>query len=200
MDTAFDYIEVHFRIKHCPGIHLENTYKHFIKNKTFKRVIVSLETSGGEHIHGQVSISPSDITLRTLKENIRNYIKELYPTAKGNKCLYVKEISNTKQSIKYVLKEGNFLYYGFTQKYIQQLYKLSTNKENLKDKIVTNEENLLLGKITYPQFCIEYIQIKIDHNQRINKTHLQGYFNLYKLKSGETSVRQFWENNFLSYY
>lgn len=192
-DEFFQYpCEYSIRIKHVDGLDLERTFK-FFEDPVFSRVLLSLEKSGGEHIHGHLSMDNIWATPKDAKDFITGFIKKIYPDAKGNKCLYVKEVLKKKRNIQYVLKEGTYLYRGFSQKFIETMDKCSLKKERLKEKILENEENLLSKRIDYHRFCINYIQIKVDHGQNLYNNHIKAYFNRFDIISGNTTAAEYYE-------
>lgn len=184
-----------FRIACVDGLSLDNV---FLGLKDEYPVL--LVSSEGEekkfHIHGVAAMplldSGDDFT-----GTVRLSIKKVFPTAKGNKCLYVKKSKDKKQLLKYTLKEGTFKYQGFSKILIDKLFQLSCNKENLNKKIQDNEEDLLMHTISYSRFVVRHLEIIVSHNQNIYCNHVKSYFNKMRLKSGDISYRQFAEENFL---
>lgn len=171
------------RIKHVQSLELQRTLTFF--SDKCKYVLVSMEEGKGKegtHIHGLISGE-----FETTAQVVRTWIKELYPDAKGNKCLYVSLVKNVKQTSKYTLKEGKFLYKGFNQPYIRTMLACSNKKESIAAKIAQNEENLLSGAIFFETFVINYLIIKVEHGQNIYDSHIMAYCNRLRLKSGETS-------------
>lgn len=199
--TIYEYIDdevlqknimIAFRISRVKNLSLDSTFQHF--SSKYKYVVVSLEgEQKTEHIHGVIA-NPSITT-----DEVRDYIRELYPDAKGNKCLYTKESMDKKQLLKYTLKEGQFLFSGFRKEFIENMVILSSVKENLNKKIQTNEEELLLGHITYKKFVTNHLEIIVQHNQNLYINHLKAYFFKMRLKSGDVSFVHFAENYFLDY-
>lgn len=176
------------RIKHVQSLELQRTLI-FFSDKSCKYVLVSMEEgkgTEGTHIHGLISGESS-----TTAQDVRNWIKELYPDAKGNKCLYVSLVKNVKQTTKYTLKEGKFLYKGFNQPFIRTMLACSNKKESIASKITQNEEDLLSNKIHYNQFVTNYLQIKVDHGQNIYNSHIKAYCTRFMLKSGTITYRQY---------
>lgn len=176
------------RIKNVKKLKIQKTYD-FLKQH-YKYIIISLEgtpNTSTEHIHLLLGQN------ETSTKNVRAHIKEVYPDAKGNKCLSVSEVSDVKQCSKYTLKEGNYLYQGFTPEFIRTMSKCSNKKEHLKEKIQENEEKLLSEQITYRNFCINYLKIKVDHGQNISHNHVRSYFNRFKLKSGTMTYEDYYD-------
>lgn len=195
------------RISRVQELNLDRTFDYFKRMTTVPgkgpdpRYIPSLLFSeeglnGTHHIHGVVAFDNSRIPEKP-EEYLRNIIKEMYPDAKGNRCLYVKRSQEPKQLMKYTLKEGNYRYMGFRKSLINRMVLCSSKKENLKQKVRENEERLLSSEISYEKFVEEHLLIMVSHNQNIYINHVKSYFNKMQLKSGDISVRMFIEKYFL---
>lgn len=193
------HTHIAFRVKHVPDLELKKTLIHLKEKYTY--ILLSLESSGGQHIHGQVSVKiPPSVTKKSEVDKVRQLLKDLYPTAQGNKCLYTRQVKLARQSAKYILKEGDYVYNGYSKEYVDTLYRCSTKKENLKLKVQKNEDNLISGKILFEEFAIRYIEIKVMHGQNLYNNHIQSYFNRYLLKSGQKSYLDYYNEHFVSNY
>ena len=127
-----------FRIKNVKHINLDNTFKFLNKKKKNKYLLLSLEDGqgpNGVHIHGM--IGNNHITT----QKVREYIKKMYPDAKGNKCLSVTIVKDVKQMSKYILKEGKYQYKGFDADFIRTMHKCSNKKEKIAEKIHQMKKN-----------------------------------------------------------
>lgn len=182
-----------FRIKNLPDIDLDKTYDGF---KSFKYSLLSLEGMGkyadpekDKHIHGLVSSEDRGPVVDT--------IKKIYPDCKGNKCYSVSLVKDVKQCAKYTLKEGHYKYSGFTNEFIRSMYRSSSKKENLKNKVSENEQHLLDKTIHFEVFAIRYLRIKVEHNQNINNSHVISYLNKMMLKSSTITYEDYY-SRFLS--
>lgn len=200
--TLYDYkverlqeqVTVMFRLKHTKEAETMSLTEFFEKlSGTYKNLLVCEETSGGRHFQGL--ITGPQIT----SNEVRETLKVISPKAKGNKCLYSKEVVLFKQAVKYNVKEGKYLYQGFPREFVLNMEKSSNKKENLKQKILDNEEQLLSGKYDFHTFGVKYIQIKVDHGQNLYNNHVQSYFNRMKVKSGFITASDYYENYFLDY-
>jgi len=155
-------------------------------------MLISLEQgsdSQGIHIHGMVSKDDDKVDSSV----IRSWIKEVFPDAIGNKCLSVTIVKDVKQCAKYTLKEGDYKYKGFDAEFIRTMLKTSNKKENLKKKIIDNEESLLSKEITFQQFKQNYIIIKVDHGQDLYNSRIKAYFNRFLIKSEQMSAEEYVE-------
>lgn len=108
-------------------------------------------------------------------DDIRKIIKDTYPKCIGNKCLYIKAGRDKTQLAKYTVKEGKFCFNGFTQKYIDEVFKTSSAKTDLKKEITDNEDDYILGRKTLDEFTEEYILIKARHDQPLYMNHIEAY-------------------------
>lgn len=177
-----------FRISKLSDLELDTTFNHMKSH--YKWLVISQETNPSLHLHGVIGINRPD-TDKQEKARIRSVIQSLYPKAVGNKHLYTANVLKKKQIFKYTLKEGNFVHQGFTNEFITDMFKTSTPKENLGDKVKQNEEQFLLGKITFQDFKENYVKIKVEHNQRLYPNHIRAYFNIFMLKSGNMTIEDY---------
>jgi len=182
-----------FRIKRVKDLNLDKTMKAF--KPAYRQILLSLEGRGKYanetkdlHIHGLVC---GDDRVPLVK-----LIKSIYPDAIGNKCYSVSVVRDVKQCVKYTLKEGMYLQKGFPEEFIRVMYRTSTNKENVKAKVASNEEDLVSGDITYKEFSINYMKIKVCHGQNIYTAHIRAYLHRMALDSGEMSYDDYFEENF----
>lgn len=124
-------------------------------------------------------------------EQIREIIKKSYPDCVGNKCLYIKACKDKKQLAKYTLKEGKYVYKGFDPKFIEDTFKCSKQKTDLKKDITDNEDNLILGRITDVQFVEKYIRIKVAHDQPLYTNHIRAYVLKMLIKADKIGARAY---------
>lgn len=182
-----------FRVSKVPGLCIESLW-HYLEDD-YDGLVISSEKHPIQHLHGIVMINSRLVDMEEEQINLRKKIKLCYPSAKGNKNLYTAKVRSIKQCFKYTLKEGDFKYKGFVKSYVEEMFLLSVPKDSLADKILENEENLLLKKIDFEQFKMNYIQIKVDHNQNLYVNHIRSYFYRFYVKSGAISTLEF-----LNYY
>lgn len=171
------------RIAKVEGLSMDTTFD-FFKSR-FEKIVVSSEGDGrGFHLHLML-VGPAT------KKEILAMITELYPTAKGNKCKYVKLAENVNQLLKYTLKEGSYRYSGFTEEFIKDMFKLSKPKTDLKLHIIELEDKLLTGKITFSQFGIQHIHLKVTHGQNLYDSHIIAYFKRMAIACGEREEEEY---------
>lgn len=164
------------RLAKIEEMSLERTYLGF--EKFYSKFIVA-EEGTGIGVHQHIVLSTKSEVQRT---EIVDIIKDIYPDAKGNKCLYVQEAKKKKQLLKYTIKEGCFRYCGFTKDYVDQLLLLSQPKTSMKQDLKDLEESLLLSQITFSQFVDGFLRWKIKYNQPIYMTHIEAYLRKMYLK------------------
>lgn len=115
-------------------------------------------------------------------EQLRQIIKKTYPECSGNKCLYIKPSRDKKQLAKYTLKEGKYTYKGFDEKYIQEMFKCSKPKTDLKKDIADNEDDYIMDRKDLNQFIESYLLIKATHDQPIYMNHIESYIRKIMIK------------------
>lgn len=106
---------------------------------------------------------------------IRNLIKTTYPDCATNKCIYIKLCVTKTGLAKYTLKEGEYIYQGFSKQFIDDTFKCSKPKTDLKKDITENEDNYILDKICDSEFIKRYISLKVRHDQPLYMNHIEAY-------------------------
>lgn len=192
-----EHLMISFRIT-FKDLSLETTYNYLINHYPY--VLVSEEgLSTKLHHHGIVCMAHTDKSIRSVKDTLRQHLKTCYKELYGNQSIYIRESENKKQLLKYTLKEGSYLYKGFSSSLIEIYETLSTKKENIKQKIIDNEENLITHSINFEQFGIRYLEIQVTHGNNIYNHQIKAYLNRFQLLSGDISYDEYFSNNFLRY-
>lgn len=165
---------------------LEKTYNLFNYSSKF---IVSEEGDGDNTRIHQHILLVTDETSDKIKERIR----EVYPTAKGNKCIYLKPSKDKRQLAKYTVKEGNYKYKGFTEEYILNTFKCSKAKTDLKKDIHKLEDDYVLGNIRSHEFLEKFIELKVKHDQPLYTNHIKAYMMKMMIRSGNATAHNYSE-------
>lgn len=151
------------------------------------RYIISTEGDGDNtRIHHHIILVTEETS-----DQIKLRIREVYPTAKGNKCLYCKPSKDKTQLAKYTLKEGNYVYKGFTDKFIADTFKLSTNKTDRKKDLISLEEAYIMENLTSSQFLEQYILYKVKYDQPLYSNHIQAYMMKMMIRANKLSVQSY---------
>lgn len=160
---------------------LEKTYKLF---NHYDKFIVSEEGDGlNTRLHHHIILVTTESS-----DQIKDKIREVYPDAKGNKCIYCKPSRDKRQLAKYTVKEGNYKYKGFSDKFIEEAFLVSNPKTNLSTEINELEEQYILHKIESQEFLEKYILIKTKHNQPLYSNHIKSYMMKMMIKAGRASA------------
>jgi len=149
--------------------------------------IVSEEVSKKGKLHQHWVICAPGLS----HEKITNYIKEWYPDAKGNKCIAIREARNPKQLIKYTLKDNNFIFKGFSKKFIDTSLKLSYSTSKMKDEFSKLNDRVKLKEITYDEYCTKYMEYKVKHEQPIYENHIIANYRRVAIALGEVDGNQY---------
>lgn len=159
----------------------------------YDRVLMAQEVSnkGVYHIHGVVNGDNRDKLYECVSQIL---------TIKGNKQYSIQLVKDSKQMLKYTLKEGDYSVKGFPPDLINLMYRLSNKKEDVKKKVSQLEEELLIGRISLPNFMTKYIKIQIDHGQNIYDQHNKAYFNRMCLKSGHWDYAEYVGKKYGEYF
>lgn len=149
--------------------------------------IVSEEISKTGKVHQHWVICEAGLT----HEKITDMIKEWFPDAKGNKCLAVRIARNPKQLIKYTLKDNNFIFKGFSKKFIDTSLKLSYSTSKMKDEFSRLNDRVKLKEITYDEYCTKYMEYKVKHEQPIYENHIIANYRRVAIALGEVDGNQY---------
>lgn len=169
------------RLSTFDGLDLETTRRMFAAF----RYVISEEGDGiSTKYHQHIILDYSGTA-----QEIRQLVKQTYPNCSGNSHIYVKACNDKKQLMKYTLKEGKYCYQGFSKKFIEDSFKCSKQKTDLKKEINANEDNLILGKIDEYDFAETYLRIKVSHDQPIYLNHVRAYLLKQYLKSGHRKYK-----------
>lgn len=140
------------------------------------------------HVQGVLGYEESEKSLEDLSDDIKELFKK---PNKHNAHMYCQFVSDRKSAIKYNLKEGDYIYKGFSKGMIEDFKKCAYKKEKLRQKLVENEDNLLTKKIDFNTFQDRYIQIHADYNKPINRNKTNDKYNLMMLRAGVMTARQY---------
>lgn len=184
IDECFNELEIWWavRLSSFDKLSLETTQQML---SPFK-YIISEEGDGITTKYHQHIILVCDLDT----EGVRALVKKTYPDCQGNKCIYIKACRDKKQLAKYTLKEGNYVYKGFSKKYIDETFKCAKPKTDLKKDMTENEDNYILDKITDSQFVQRYIDLKVKHDQPLYMNHIEAYVRKMVCKKDPKKVKE----------
>lgn len=166
---------------------IEKTFKHFEK---YNKYIISQEGDDlNTRIHQHILLETEE-----LRDDIAKHIRHLYPDAIGNKGIYIRPSRDKMQLAKYTLKEGNYLYKGFSEKFINEKFKCSKAKTDLKKDITALEDKLILREIHIEKFIKEFIELKVKYDQPLYVNHIRAYCLKMAVKSGAYTSDQLAQN------
>lgn len=170
-----------FHIRLTLKSELENIID-FIETSITKKYIICDELT---HYHclAETQMSKKEI-VRVIKEKLN---------LKGNADFSVIKAKSKQQLKKYILKDGNYKYKGFTDEEIKLLRKQSFKKGIDKLQIVLEgyEIEYYNGDISFTQFGERYIQLKIEYNQNIHGNHVKAYLTKIKMKKNPDCIREY---------
>lgn len=163
---------------------LNKTYDLF---NSYDKFIVSEEGDGDNtRLHHHILLVTTENA-----EQIKERIRVVYPTAKGNKSIYTRPSRDKRQLAKYTIKEGNYKYKGFSETYIQNTFKCAIAKTDLKKDITKLEDQLILGEIGFTLFLEKYVDLKVKHDQPLYTNHIKAYGMKMAVRSGVMSSRDY---------
>lgn len=198
--------EIFFSQAKC--YHIRITLEELDMHQTFKilsdiaqYLIVSEEYSKEGKLHQHILFGADESVDNTNPGGVRDIIRcriyNCYPVLKDfkqdkhnmNKYYSIKEAKNKTQLKKYVLKEGNYLYKGFTKEDIDINFKLSFTQDS-KKRFNEIREQLIKGQITLEQYAEEYIKAKAVAEQNIYMNHVVAHVLTMGVKIGEIDSKK----------
>lgn len=177
------------RLSHIDGLNLDQVFNHF--SPMVQRLIVSMEGEEGSttapHIHMLIKQNGME------KDQIKEELKKLYPTLSGNRQFMIKKADSPSQLLKYTVKEGEFKYKGFTSQFIATATFLSRPKTNMKDEFRKLQDKVRLKQITFSNYILEYIKLKVKHGQTMYTHHIAAHMRQVALEVGEYKYENYAE-------
>lgn len=144
-------------------------------DKHLNQYIVSVEKKDTPEQHFHMHI------LWTKKrEDFSPFIKQFDPLIKGNKHLGV-EWQRSDKNPSYVLKDGKYLYKGFSKKQIDDWFKISYakyTKEDFAKELHKIEDEYLLSNDTLTQFAHKFLSLKDRYKQKPNPNNDRNYIDM----------------------
>ncbi len=166
--------------------------ENFVKTLS-EKYIVAHEKKPYSHYHCHFEYNVDKFT-QYARRKLGKSIAEHFDI-KGNKQ-YSLTIDKGKSSI-YTLKEGNFVYLGYTEDEIKILQEQSTSKESYTDGLKDiNEEYLGNPDKTFSDYTNEYVSYMLKHNKNISKFRLESIFTTKYLQKESHNVKHFCSSNF----
>lgn len=159
--------EFHIRIHPNIETDLQSAFEFF--DPLTEKMLISFETAYDKRKHFHVYIE----TEKTVTE-LRDLIKPKFNVS-GNKGYSIKEPNNTNSLKSYVLKDGDFLHKGFTQRELKTCKQMSYKKVDAKFvEILQNiEKKYYENRSPHPydidEYLRAYLKLKSDHGQLPNK-------------------------------
>lgn len=127
-------------------------------------------------------------------------LKEMFKKDGIQNCfLYAQFTTDRKGAIKYNLKEGDFVYKGFTKKFIEDMLKCTTKKEKFKKKMEQLEEDVILKVISWNTYMIKYIKTLSEHGYEINDGRVKAKFNTMLIRAGYHTPTSYVEERYSEY-
>lgn len=117
----------------------------------------------------------------------------------GNGKYSLAKVKAKSQMIKYVLKDGHYIYKGFPSEMIESLSLQSYNKdkEQFSKELHSIEEEYYKSTRhdAHRIFGCAFLQLKAKYNQRLYGNHIKAYLDLHKCKKyGRTWSEKYYDN------
>lgn len=179
---------------------LNSMFKSFNEFYGDIKFVMSVEKKGtaSQHFH----LSYEGGTLKDERKKLKDFFQSQQIVTKGNKTYSLSEVTSDN-FVSYVLKDGDYLFNGYTQEYIDTQFKKSYKKftkndfaeqlHMLEDKYLTTEQNTPFNqKPTYQieDFVSDFIALKVSYKQIICYTYITKYARMLYYKKNPQCIRQ----------
>lgn len=146
------------------GLSLDDTLKVF---DTFSYVIVS-EEGDGQTVKNHQHIMVGDSDKEKINKNVlRDLVKSSFSVS-GNKEYMLNVCNTPKKLASYTVKDGSFVYKGFTSDQIKYFVIHSFEKDGFSKGYERLNEELVEGKIKIYQYGEQLLMLKAKYNQNIS--------------------------------
>lgn len=159
----------------------EDVLQVFFESKDrYEKTIVSCERDANRiHLH-VFSMTTEQNVGKNIRQNLRNFLIKNYPQLKGNADYSISNVSAEYKKLEaYVVKEGDFVYYGFSDDDIAEFVSRSFVKHpktTLQTELNDLETKFFNFEIQMDEFIAQYYDIKLSHNKIINYQQTHNYF------------------------
>lgn len=114
----------------------------------------------------------------------------------GNKSFSLTFVKKELKCLSYVLKEGDYMSLGFTDKELSIAFRLSHYKNGFKEKLELLEADYI-GGMAFDEFAEKYVELKVDHNYNLNMSQIKGYLEKMRCKKNKNYIRELLRKNFI---
>jgi hypothetical protein len=154
----------------------------FVKERS-DQYIISHEVS---HYHCYLV---TDVTRKDLRSAVNEVLK-----LKGNGQFSIADVRKPQQMKKYILKDGNFRFRGYTEQEIKIL-RLCSNKKGMdkySDELSVLEENFYSDKsITLESYMVSVVNLQLSYGMKPVRNRLQSYARYVEMKRSPARVRSY---------
>lgn len=157
----------------------------------YEKIIVSQENDANRtHVH--CFIMTVETTAKNARQNLRNLIKKAFPQFHGNSSFSITEVKTEYSKLQsYVVKEGNFVYYGFTPEEIQTFVEKSFNKKKVKDSYKNELQSLEESHTDIEDFINKYLDLRFKYNKQITYFQALNYIQWIMIKHSKDNLFKF---------
>lgn len=151
------------------------------ESSRYVKAIVSREEDANR-AHCHLFLMTTETNKKNANQNLKNFLKKSFPQLSGNKDYSITQVSTDYEKLKsYVVKEGTFSYYGFSDEEIKEIVDRSFSKPKIKESYKTEIEQLekefLDARYPIEEFIEKYFQIRIIKYQKpISTNQAEMYF------------------------
>lgn len=176
-NTTTELYPIFIRITHAT-LTKENILDEFKTQTKYPKIIVSQEEAASTHFH--IHIMGTEENKKNRRQNLVNFIKRKWGLGEGNASFaYTEAKTGTENTIAcYVVKDGNYVYHGFTESQMERYKRTSFKKFDKKTystEMFKLQQDFLMNTHDINWYIQKYIELKYSYAMNvpfaISQTH-----------------------------
>lgn len=163
------------------------------KSDRYLKTVVCEEEESRHHLH--ILTLTNDENTKNARQNVKNFLKKAFPLLKDNAKWQISKVytDTIDRMGSYVVKEGNYAYYGFSEDEIEEFKKGSFSKakkkEQRKEKYGAEYKDLVAryqkDEIEFEGFIREFYNLRIKYDNPISTNQAHTMFEHQLIKKSE---------------
>lgn len=164
-------VELHLRL--TTNLFTLTQVEDFIKTLSPDKYIVAQEVVPYNHYHCHFVYECSNFTSYQ-KRKLGKIVVDTFNLTDGNKHYGIS--ADRGKSAIYTVKDGKFVFKGYTEAEITTLYAQSNTKLDFKHTLKNIYDLVMTNEITYYQYCEQYITAHCDAMKPISNFRVEAHF------------------------
>lgn len=144
-----------------------------------KGIISHEKDANREHKH--IFIMTNESNPKNARQNLRNLIKKGFPSLFGNSCFAITKVETEySKLLSYVVKEGDFVYWGYTAdevaEFVKKSFSPNKDKESYKSEKKLLEDSFFSSDMPSEDFVRSFFNLRIKYDKMISANQAETYF------------------------